>query len=126
MINFALSTYGSTITANKAADSGSLSNAVNGSRRPLGSFGANGLQLNGASAWIEIAFNTTRQISEIDVIFANGGDLNNSDEPTLSSVAGFAASQGIEAQYWNGASRVTIVSLSGNDKQRRQFTFSAL
>lgn len=80
------------------------------------------------SSWIEVRFNATRTINEIDV-FTQGSSGTNSvnlSRPTITSQATSNYIKDYEIQFWNGVTWQTIPGgvVSNNILLRRQFKFS--
>ncbi len=85
----------------------------------------------GASAsfpqWLEIDFNGTQTISEIDVFMLQDNYSSPSD-PTETMTFSLYGVTGFEVQYWNGSSWATVPSgsVTGNNKVWRKFSFTAI
>jgi RHS repeat-associated protein len=77
--------------------------------------------------WIEVDFNGSKTINEIDVV-TQQDDYQNPVEPTLSMTFNNYGITAFDVQYWDGANWTTIPngSVTGNNKVWRQFTFSAI
>src|SRR6185369_2308571 len=77
--------------------------------------------------WLQVDFNGTKTISEIDVFTMQDNDQNPSD-PTLAMTFVEDGITAFDVQYWNGSAWVTVPngSVTGNNKVWRQFTFSAI
>jgi RHS repeat-associated protein len=75
--------------------------------------------------WVQIDFNGTKTINEIDVVTQQDNN-NNPVEPTLDMTFASWGITAFEVQYWNGASWATVPngSVTGNNKVWRQFTFA--
>jgi hypothetical protein len=77
--------------------------------------------------WLQVDFNGTKNITEIDVFTMQDNDQNPSD-PTLGMTFVEDGITAFDVQYWNGSAWVTVPngSVTGNNKVWRQFTFSAI
>jgi RHS repeat-associated protein len=75
--------------------------------------------------WVEVDFNGTKTINEIDVVTQQDSN-GNPVEPTLDMTFASYGATAFDVQYWNGASWVTVPngSITGNNKVWRQFTFA--
>ena len=122
--NVALAANGSTITVSADSLGANKGNLIDGDRTPNGAFSTYGFQSNGSSGqWVEIDFGTSRTISEINFISANGNNINGSGEPTLSTDGGFASDNDLEMFYWNGSRWVSLGNID-NSLQWKQWTFT--
>jgi RHS repeat-associated protein len=77
--------------------------------------------------WIEVDFNSSKTISEIDVV-TQQDDNQNPVEPTLTQTFSLYGNTAFDVQYWDGSSWATIPggTVTGNNKVWRQFTFSSI
>jgi hypothetical protein len=77
--------------------------------------------------WLQVDFNGSKTINEIDV-FTCQDNYANPSEPTLAQTFTIYGLTGFEVQYWTGSAwaGVTNASVAGNDKVWRKFTFPAL
>jgi hypothetical protein len=129
--NFALSANGGTASASSQYNSNfPASAAINGDRynlyQPDNRYN---MWHSGAGApkpdWLQVDFNGSRAIDEIDVVTTQDNFTNpiNPTEATTFQTYGLTT---FEAQYWNGASWITVTggSVTGNNKVWRKFTFS--
>ena len=88
-----------------------------------------GIWLDGTYAswpdWIQVDFNGSKTISEIDVI-TQQDNYQNPVEPSLSQTFSLYGITAFDVQYWNGSSWVTVPggSVTGNNKVWRRFTFA--
>jgi RHS repeat-associated protein len=75
--------------------------------------------------WVQIDFNGTKTINEIDVVTQQDSN-GNPVEPTLAMTFSSWGITAFEVQYWNGTSWATVPngSVTGNNKVWRQFTFA--
>jgi uncharacterized protein YegL len=130
--NVALTSNGGTATASSYLSSPSLGAflpiyVIDGSR--WARFGNDAWidNTNGSFPdWIEVNFNGSKTINEIDV-FTTQADAQNPVEPTPTQT--FAPNGGItdfEVEYWSGSAWIAVPggSITGNDKVWRQISFS--
>jgi subtilisin family serine protease len=77
--------------------------------------------------WLQVDFNGSKYINEIDVVTIQDNDQNPSD-PTQSMTFSINGITAFDVQYWNGSAWVTVSngSVTGNNKVWRQFTFSPI
>src|SRR6201988_1420353 len=75
--------------------------------------------------WLQIDFNGSKTIDEIDV-FTGQDNWQYPSEPTEAMTFSLYGLTGFDVQYWNGSSWTTVSggSVSGNNKVRRKFTFT--
>jgi RHS repeat-associated protein len=127
--NVALASNGATASASSSYSGCAASGAQNGDRKGL-NYGQNGTWA-GASAtftqWLQIDFNGSQTIDEID-IFTLQDNYASPSEPTEAMTFSLYGVTGFEAQYWNGSSWLTVPggSVTGNNKVWRKFTFPAI
>ena len=78
-------------------------------------------------AWLQVDFNGSKSIDEIDV-FGVQDDYANPIEPTTSLTFSLYSLTGFDVQYWTGLAWTTVPngSVTGNNKVSRQFTFTAV
>lgn len=76
--------------------------------------------------WIEVDFNGSKTINEIDIITQQ--DQNPVVEPTLTQTFSLYGATGFRAEYWNGSAWVDVpgINVTANNKVWRQFTFAAI
>lgn len=79
---------------------------------------------NAAPQWLQIDFSESKTIYEMDVFTLTDSLTANYTQPTLADTFSLYGATAYDVQYWNGASWVTIQSVSGNNKVWRQFTFT--
>lgn len=123
--NVALASNGGTAIASSTHDSSyPVSGAINGNRTI--SDWENGGGWNDATSgvwpdWIEVDFNNSYNISEIDVI-----THGSATPPTLQTTCGIYGITAFDAQYWNGSAWLTVPggSITGNNKCWRQIQFA--
>jgi RHS repeat-associated protein len=126
--NFALNgltSASSTINANYPAFS-----TINGDRRGLNwNFGGgwNDSTINTHPDWLQIDFNGSKTIDEIDVFTLQDTPATPA-EPTESMTFTLYGLTGYSVQYWNGSTWVTVSggAVTGNNKVWRKFTFSPI
>jgi hypothetical protein len=77
--------------------------------------------------WVQVDFNGSKTISEIDV-FTIQDDYDNPVEPTETLTFSVHGIVDYEVQYWNGSVWTTVPggSVSGNNKVWRKFNFAAV
>jgi RHS repeat-associated protein len=100
---------------------------TDGSRRAVNSAGWLDNTYQSFPDWIEVDFNASKTISEIDVI-TQQDDYQNPIEPTLTKTFSLYGITAFDVQYWNGSAWVTVPngSVTGNNKVWRQFTFTSI
>jgi RHS repeat-associated protein len=129
--NVALAANGSTASASSILDSGfAASGAINGDRK--GANWGNGggwadSSYGGFPDWLEVDFNGSKSISEIDV-FTVQDNWASPTEPTESMTFSAYGQTEYEVQYWNGSSFVRLSggSITNNNKVWRKITFPAI
>jgi len=140
-VNFARSTNGATVTAQNYTQDGVFagyhfypSSVIDGQR--YGHLIAGGGDINGfwrdehgLPSWLEVNFNGSKTIDEIDVFTVPEcpACLNQSDPSPTQTFSQYAVT-GFEVQYWTGSSWATVPggSISGNNLVWRKLTFSAI
>jgi subtilisin family serine protease len=130
-VNVALASNGATIAASSTYNpSYPGSGANNGDRRGL-SWGAGG-GWNDATAsawpdWLEVTFNGTKTIDEVDVFSVQDNYASPADPTAAMTFTQYGLTD-FEAQYWNGSAWLTIpgATVTGNNLVWRKFTFGAL
>ena len=128
-VNVALGSNGATVTASSSYSGFAASGAINGDRKGL-FVSQNGYWSTasaGFPAWLEVQFNGSKTITEIDV-FGVQDNYNAPVEPTESMTFTLGGLIGFDVQYWNGSAWVTIsgASVSGNNKVWRKFSFAPI
>jgi peptidyl-Asp metalloendopeptidase len=132
--NVALSTNGGVVSSSSSYNDGTYNYpavaANNGGRS--GANACNGecwldANANAFPDWLQIDFNGSKTIDEIDVITVQD-NWQNSVEPTETMTFSQYGLTGFEVQYWNGSAWVTVPggSVAGNNKVWRKFTFSSI
>jgi RHS repeat-associated protein len=125
--NVALASSGATVTASSTLSPYVAANVIDGSRRAVNGTGWLDNTFNSFPDWIEISFNGSKTISEIDVI-TQQDDPQNPVEPTLSQTFNLYGITSFDVQYWNGSTWTTVPggSVTGNNKVWRQFSFAPI
>jgi RHS repeat-associated protein len=134
--NVALATNGGVATASSsyastATEDDSPATANNGDR--TGKVGSIPSVWNSAAPghtfddWLQIDFNESKTIGELDVITIQD-NWQNPSEPTEAMTFGTYGITSYEAQFWTGTSWQTVSggSVTGNNKVWRKFTFAAV
>jgi hypothetical protein len=77
--------------------------------------------------WVQIDFNGSKSISEVDV-FTIQDNYTNPVEPTSSMTFSIYGLTGYDVQYWTGSAWVTVLggSIVGNNKIWKQITFAPI
>jgi RHS repeat-associated protein len=140
-VNFASSTNGATATAQNYTQDGVFagyhfypSSAIDGQR--YGHLIAGGGDINGfwrdehgLPSWLEVNFNGSKTIEEIDVFAVPEcpACLNQADPSPTQTFSQYGVT-GFEVQYWTGSSWATVPggSISGNNLVWRKLTFAPI
>jgi hypothetical protein len=129
LINWALASNGGTASASSTYDANyPASSTINGDRKGL-NFKAGGGWNDATSGawpdWIQVDFNGTKTISEIDV-FTLQDAWQTPIEPTLSTTFTLYGNTAFTVQFWDGSAWTTVSggSVTGNNKVWRQFSFT--
>ena len=130
-INVALAANGGVATASSQLTANyPPSGAINGDRKGI-SWGAGGGWNDGTSNtypdWIEVAFNGSKTIDEVDV-FSMQDSYTAPVEPTPTMTFTLWGLRTFEIQYWTGSSWAPIpgASITNNNLVWRRFTFTAV
>lgn len=132
-INVALASNGGATSAssqNSAGGNFPVSSINNGDRKGQG-WGSGGgwgdNTYNSWPDWVQIDFNGSKTINEIDV-FTIQDNYSNPAEPTETMTFSTQGNTSFNVQYWDGSAWVTVSggSVTGNNKVWRKFTFSAV
>src|SRR5262249_36030187 len=77
--------------------------------------------------WLQIDFNGTKTINEIDV-FTLQDNYANPVEPSLTDTFTLYGITGFDIQYWDGSAWITVPngSITGNNKIWTRVTFAAV
>ena len=73
--------------------------------------------------WIQVNFNGSKTIGEINV-FTLQDNYGNPIEPTIDMTFSLYGLTSFEVQYWNGSAWITLANKAGNNKVWNQFIFS--
>ncbi|MEK6410970.1 MAG: hypothetical protein AABN34_28955 [Acidobacteriota bacterium] len=127
--NVALAANGATATASSTVSTAyPESSVINGDRK--GANWGNGGGWNDGTAnsypdWIQVSFNGSKTINEIDV-FTLQDNYTNPAEPTEAMTFSQYGIVNFKVQYWNGTAwdAVTGGVVDGNNKVWRKFNFS--
>ena len=128
-VNAARAANGGVASASSTVNAGyPASGAVDGDRRGLnweGGGGWNDATINSYPDQLQVAFDASKSINEIDV-FTVQDDYRNPQEPTEAMTFSQYGITDFDVQYWNGSSWVTVAngSVSGNNRVWRKFTFA--
>ena len=128
-VNVALASNGATVTASSSYSGFAASGAINGDRKGLfvsqnGYWSTAGA---GFPAWLEVQFNGSKTITEIDVVTPQD-NYQAPIEPTESTTFTIAGLTAYDVQYWNGSAWATIPNgnVTGNNKVWKKFSFAAI
>jgi RHS repeat-associated protein len=128
-VNVALASNGATATSSTSFSGFAASGAINGDRKGL--FGwQDGYWSTGSAgfpAWLEVQFNGSKTITEIDVVTLQD-NYNAPIEPTESTTFTQYGLTAYQVQYWNGSAWTTISdgTVSGNNKIWKKFSFAPI
>ncbi len=129
--NVALASNGGTASASSTFNGSYPASAViNGDRNGLNwgnGGGWNDVTYNAWPDWVEVQFNGTKTIDEIDV-FTVQDNYSAPSTPTPSMTFGLYGVRDFEVQYWTGSAWQNVPGglVTGNTLVWRQFTFPAL
>ncbi len=130
-VNLALATNGAVATSSSVySASYGASGTINGDRKGQG-WGSNGGwndgTANGWPDWLEVQFNGTQTIDEIDV-FTVQDNYQAPTDPTPTMAFTLYGVRDFTVQYWTGTSWQTVPGgvVTGNTLVWRRFTFSPL
>jgi RHS repeat-associated protein len=130
-INVALAANGSTASASSQITGNyPASSTINGDRRGLNwnnGGGWNDATVNIHPDWLQIDFNGSKTIDEINVITLQDNPATPA-EPTESMTFTLYGLTGYSVEYWNGSAWTTVTGgiVSGNNKVWRKFTFAPI
>ncbi len=130
-INVALAANGATASASSQFSTNyPVYSTINGDRRGRNwnnGGGWNDGTINTHPDWLQIDFNGTKTIDEINVITLQDNPATPA-EPTELMTFTLYGLTGYSVQYWNGSAWVTVTggTVSGNNKVWRKFTFTAI
>ena len=127
--NVALASNGATASASSSYSGFAASGAINGDRKGLfvwqnGFWSTAG---TGFPAWLEVQFNGSKTITEIDVVTSQD-NYSAPIEPSESTTFTQYGLSAYQVQYWNGSAWITITNgnVSGNNKVWKKFSFAAI
>jgi F5/8 type C domain-containing protein len=133
--NFALASAGGVASASSTLASPpwvfAPAGANNGNRSGAGWGSGEGWNDNSPANtfpdWLQIDFNGSKTIDEINVLTVQD-NWQSPSEPTEAMTFSVYGLTGYDVQYWNGSSWVTVTggSVSGNNKVWRKFTFAPI
>ncbi len=130
-MNFALAANGGVASASTTYNSNyPPAGAINGDRKGL-NWGAGGGWCDGTSNnwpdWIEVDFNGSKTIDEIDV-FSMQDAYRTPVEPTATTTFTYYGLKNFEIQYWNGTAWVDVPggAITNNNLVWRQLMFTAV
>lgn len=130
-VNVALAANGGVASASSTYSTAYPAAAVNNGDRKGSNWG-NGGGWNAASSnsypdWVQVDFNGTKSIAEIDV-FTVQDNYSAPQEPTGTQTFTSYGITDFEVQYWDGANWTAVPggSVSGNNMVWRKFSFSAV
>jgi hypothetical protein len=127
----ALAANGAVATASSSLSSGWGPSGVNDGDRKGVNWAAGGGWADGTTNvwpdWLEVDFNGTQTISEVDV-FTVQDNYQSPSDPTSTMTFSLYGLTDFQVQYWTGSAWVTVPggTVSGNNLVWRQLTFSPL
>jgi RHS repeat-associated protein len=128
-VNVASAANGATATASSFFSGFGASGAINGDRKGLyvvqnGYWSTAG---PGFSAWLEVQFNGSKTITEVDVVTTQD-NYNAPVEPTESATFSLYGLTAYQVEYWNGSAWALIPgsTVSSNNKVWKKFSFAAI
>jgi RHS repeat-associated protein len=130
-INFALSGNGSSASASSTNGAGYPASAViNGDRKGT-NWGSGGGWMdntsNGYPDWVQVTFNGSKTIDEVDV-FTLQDNYSSPSDPTETMTFSTYGIVDFQVQYWNGLGWATVSggSITSNNKVWRKVSFSQI
>jgi len=129
--NVALAANGTTASASSTYNGYSLApgGAIDGEHKGSNylSGGAWHSASNTFPQWLEIDFNGSQTVNEVDVFSCQDNYLNPS-EPTQAMTFTLYGLSGYEVQYWNGSGWVTVTggSITGSNQVWRKLSFASI
>ncbi len=130
-VNAARPANGGTVAASSTYGTGfPASSVIDGDRRGMNwehGGGWNDATINGFPDQIQVNFDQTKSINEIDV-FTVQDNYQNPVDPTLAMTFSQYGITDFDVQYWNGSAWITIPngSVNGNNKVWNKFSFAAV
>jgi RHS repeat-associated protein len=132
LTNVALPANGATVSASSTHVNPPFSYPVsavnNGDRKGLNAgYGGNWTSPPTFPQWVQVDFNGSKTISEIDV-FSLQDNYASPIEPTEMTTFSLYGLTGFDLQYWNGSTWATVPggSVTGNNKVWKKVTFAAI
>lgn len=131
LANFALQANGATATATSQFDHAGLSPITSNDGDRSGDPAGYEILWNSAPSGhfpdtLEIDFNASRAIGEIDVYTLGDCYPTCGDDPAAGDTATTYGIKDFDVEYWNGAAWIPIANVAGNTLQWRKFTFPAV
>jgi RHS repeat-associated protein len=127
--NVALASNGATASASSTNSGFSAAAAIDGEHKGLNWTSGGGWHSSSGTfpQWLQVDFNGSKSISEIDV-FSVQDNYSSPSEPTEAMTFSLYGLTGFDVQYWNGSSWVTVPGggVAGNNKVRRRIIFSPI
>ena len=125
--NVALASNGAIVSSSSTLSPNFASHVIDGSRRAINWTVWLDSTFNSFPDWLEVNFNGSKTISEIDVI-TQQDNPSNLVEPTLTTTFSLYGITTFDVQYWTGSAWTTVPGggVTGNNKVWRQFTFSPI
>ena len=130
-VNVAAAANGATATASSVLNANfPASGVINGDRKGLNWGSGGGWADNSAGTfpdWVQIDFNGSKTITEID-LFTLQNNYTNPSEPTEAMTFSTWGVTGYNLEYWNGSAwtQISEGQISGNNKVWRKVTFSPI
>ena len=130
-VNVALASNGGVATASSIYYSAYGASGVNNGDRKGANFGYGGGWNDGTYGsfpdWLEVAFNGSKTIDEVDV-FSIQDSYNNPIEPTAATTVTFLGAADFTVQYWTGSQWLAVPNgvVRNNNLAWRKVTFAPL
>ena len=125
--NFALAANGGVATASSTQSGGYLPASTIDNRRSGAGWGNGGGWIDGTvnafPDWLQVKFNTTKTIDRV-VVYSVQDNFSNPVEPTDTMTFSLYGLTDFLVQGFNGASWVTLGTVSGNNRVKRTVTFT--
>jgi hypothetical protein len=101
--------------------------AINGGRTWGNGGGWRDGTLNSFPDWLQVDFNSSKTINEIDV-YAVQDNFSNTTDPSATETFSLYGITSFDVQYWNGSTWVTVPggSITNNNKVVTKITFAAI
>lgn len=123
LTNFALISEGATANGSTSQSWMAGGCAINGQRHTNNSWTGTGSGYQSSGTDLVIEFNGSKQIEELK-FFTLRDSYNYNVDPDTSETFTQYGVQGWDVYYWNGSSYVSALSVTSNNKVRRDFTVS--